>query len=583
MQRTHTSRGFTLIELLVVIAIIALLSGVIFAITRSTKARARDTQRIANARQIALALEQYEHTTGTYRVAGAGYQGTGEGYVAKGGGGDYSTSLTSALKQQGYFSADTIQDPSFQDENYFLGMCSTTNAYALFLKVEQEDIKMASSTIRDACDGIQADTLGFNYIASVGGGGAALTAGAENGGAFSGGEPVGPTVDIAAPNPSYTFATSTVAFTWMWGVPNTQTTDSSPTLTWSAPINNSGSPITGYKIYRSTIAGAEELYQTIGNVVSYRDPFPMRGVTNYYKVAAINAVGEGAKSATLTVSGVPAPVGTVTTYGNTDADPMGMAFDGSNVYVANYTGNTISKVAPSGVVSQFTVTDGGPISLAYYSNHLHVTSSGRNFIHRYNMSGGYVNSYGTNAIPWGIAFNGNDACTANAGANNMNIVQIYSGSSTFTCPTGTGSRHIVSDMRNNLWITNNGSNTITRIGSGCSTTHVTVGSNPTGIVHDGSHLWVGSGSNTITKVSATTYAVLGTYSLPAGSSPYALTFDGTNVWVANYNGNSVSRVTQDGTITTFPGFTTPAGIVFDGTHIWVANHTTNTVAKMIIK
>lgn len=52
-------RGFTLIELLVVIAIIGILSSVVLASLNSARKKGRDARRIADLKQIQLALELY--------------------------------------------------------------------------------------------------------------------------------------------------------------------------------------------------------------------------------------------------------------------------------------------------------------------------------------------------------------------------------------------------------------------------------------------------------------------------------------------------------------------------------------------
>src|SRR2546426_73745 len=62
-------------------------------------------------------------------------------------------------------------------------------------------------------------------------------------------------------------------------------------LTWDAPSSNSGSPITGYKIYRSTSSGTETGYVNLGNVTSYTNTGVTPGVTYFYKVRAVNSVG----------------------------------------------------------------------------------------------------------------------------------------------------------------------------------------------------------------------------------------------------------------------------------------------------
>jgi len=62
------SRGFTLIELLVVISIIGLLSSITLVSLNSARQRARDTRRLADLRQVQLALEIYFDRHGTYPI-----------------------------------------------------------------------------------------------------------------------------------------------------------------------------------------------------------------------------------------------------------------------------------------------------------------------------------------------------------------------------------------------------------------------------------------------------------------------------------------------------------------------------------
>jgi hypothetical protein len=81
-------------------------------------------------------------------------------------------------------------------------------------------------------------------------------------------------------------------------------------LTWTAP-SNGGSSITNYKVYRATTSGAETLLTTLGNVISFDDTAVTNGTTYFYKVSAVNGVGEGSQSneasATPQASGATAP------------------------------------------------------------------------------------------------------------------------------------------------------------------------------------------------------------------------------------------------------------------------------------
>jgi fibronectin type 3 domain-containing protein len=95
-------------------------------------------------------------------------------------------------------------------------------------------------------------------------------------------------------------------------VPGTPTLNSanagngSVALAWSAPGSNGGSAITAYKVYRGTSSGGETLLTTLGNVTSWTDTNAANGTTYYYKVSAVNSVGEGAASNEK--SGTPATV-----------------------------------------------------------------------------------------------------------------------------------------------------------------------------------------------------------------------------------------------------------------------------------
>ncbi len=78
----NKSKGFTLIELLVVIAIIGILSSVVLASLNSARQKSRDAKRVADMKQLQLALElYYDANSSTYpteaTVGGAAILETG--------------------------------------------------------------------------------------------------------------------------------------------------------------------------------------------------------------------------------------------------------------------------------------------------------------------------------------------------------------------------------------------------------------------------------------------------------------------------------------------------------------------------
>ena len=78
----NTGRGFTLIELLVVIAIIGILSSVVLASLNSARQKGRDARRIADIKQLQLALELYYDANGSYPATVSTSTLVSSGYIA---------------------------------------------------------------------------------------------------------------------------------------------------------------------------------------------------------------------------------------------------------------------------------------------------------------------------------------------------------------------------------------------------------------------------------------------------------------------------------------------------------------------
>ena len=92
------------------------------------------------------------------------------------------------------------------------------------------------------------------------------------------------------------------------GAPTATAGNASVSLSWTAPSAN-GSAITDYKIYYATSEGGT--YTLFSDTVSTTTSVTVTGLTNgtayYFKVAAVNAVGDGALSAASTSSTPVAP------------------------------------------------------------------------------------------------------------------------------------------------------------------------------------------------------------------------------------------------------------------------------------
>ena len=151
-------------------------------------------------------------------------------------------------------------------------------------------------------------------------------------------------------------------------------------LSWTAPTDNGGAPVTGYRVYRSSGGGAATLV-TSTTGTSYSDTTVVRGTTYTYTVAAVNNAGEGAQSNAVTglVSALAAaPVLSVSTAKGlaklswTVPDNGGAAITGYQIYRGTAPGaETLVQTISSGTSYVDAVTKG-----TYYYRVAAVTSAG---------------------------------------------------------------------------------------------------------------------------------------------------------------------------------------------------------------
>ncbi len=66
LKARKSGAGFTLIELLVVIAIIGILASIVLASLNSARVKSRDARRVADVKQVQLALELYYNDNAVY-------------------------------------------------------------------------------------------------------------------------------------------------------------------------------------------------------------------------------------------------------------------------------------------------------------------------------------------------------------------------------------------------------------------------------------------------------------------------------------------------------------------------------------
>jgi subtilisin-like proprotein convertase family protein len=108
-----------------------------------------------------------------------------------------------------------------------------------------------------------------------------LDANQSGDGNWSAAPQVSQTINVVAPPGSPTALTATAS-------------DSEVTLNWTAPANIGGSPVTSYNIYQGTSSGGETLLHSTGTTsTTFTSTGLTNGTTYYFKVTAVNSVGEG--------------------------------------------------------------------------------------------------------------------------------------------------------------------------------------------------------------------------------------------------------------------------------------------------
>ena len=275
----------------------------------------------------------------------------------------------------------------------------------------------------------------------------------------------------------------------------------------------------------------------------------------------------------------------MTTYSGTGPWPSGIAFDGTNMWIANYYSYTVTMITPTGAITTYSGIGRWPEDIAFDGTNMWTANPADNSVTKITPTGVMTTYSGTGKVPLHIAFDGTNMWTENWEDNSVTKIT-PTGTMTTYIGTGKGPNGIAFDGTN-MWTANESGNSVTKITpSGAMTTYGGTGQAPIGIAFDGTNMWTANYlDNSVTKITPT--GMMATYS-GTGKGPTGIAFDGTNMWTTNYgngngNGNSVTKITPTGTMTTYSGTGNgPGSIAFDGTYMWTANYGDNSVTKILV-
>jgi YVTN family beta-propeller protein len=330
------------------------------------------------------------------------------------------------------------------------------------------------------------------------------------------------------------------------------------------------------------------------------------------KIAAVPAGPPGPKGETGAQgpTGPPGPMGSISRLTNeqlammrwdqdpgrpgilqTGGSPLGLAFDGADIWVANGSGNTVQRISRSGKAVVATIPVGAePSYLAFDGTDMWVTNRASNTVSRISRTSNTVIAtvaLPAGSSPLGIAFVNGFMWVVNNGTSTLSRIDRSSNTVTGTISAGLGnlsSPRLLAVEGENVWVTSPGNNTVAKFepffGSLVRTESVPVAGVSAGIAYDGWRIWVATaGASGLVAIDAATSGVVASYPTVRGS---ALVYDGRDVWSI---GGGVWRVEPFfGSVDGFEDlFSSDGAGVFDGTNIWISAPTAGAVGSFVVR
>ncbi|MDR3556254.1 MAG: YncE family protein [Syntrophobacteraceae bacterium] len=249
----------------------------------------------------------------------------------------------------------------------------------------------------------------------------------------------------------------------------------------------------------------------------------------------------------------------------------GIAYDGANIWVANYSRNSVTKLRATdgSLVEAYKVP--GPWGMAFDGKNIWVANYSDDTVTKLRArDGALMGVYPVGVNPRAVLFDGKYIWVASGGVpGSVTKLRTADGSTVWTQPVADpwGMAYDGSTV----WVTNNDSNRVTRLdSSGCVVGKYKTGDRPLGIAFDGSYIWVAdNGGEKLTRLSAIDGSRAGKF--PVGVAPFGLLYDGHYLWVARTDGVLVKLSPLGCLLGTYDAGGYPEGIAFDGNNVWVSN------------
>jgi hypothetical protein len=277
----------------------------------------------------------------------------------------------------------------------------------------------------------------------------------------------------------------------------------------------------------------------------------------------------------------------------TSTDTFGIAFDGTNMWVASYSTGKLNEFSINGQLLSGTITLGGsPYGLAYDGSSIWVANNGSGILQKVNVANRTVTPVSVTGLssPYFLAFDGSHIWVTDPGSNAVFAVSINFPYAATKFPVGLAPTGIAFDG-DCMWVTNTNDGTVWTVpdpyGFNCQINggvagpvnwHASSGAQPYDIAYDGINMWASVRfANQVVELDDSLNPGHLLNTINVGTQPQAIAFDGAYIWVGNRGSGSVTKMTASnnpngaaGTVVgTYSLQHNPFRFAFDGANMWV--------------
>jgi len=264
------------------------------------------------------------------------------------------------------------------------------------------------------------------------------------------------------------------------------------------------------------------------------------------------------------------------------------------MWIANNGDATVTRLPVDGVSMSATVhVNPLPYAVAFDGTHIWVAhqalgaSPGSVTMIDPDVDGGAPVTFGGFKSPQALAFDGTNMWVADAESGNVYRLNLLGTMVGEPVSVGVGLTAMAFDGTN-MWVTSYSSSNVSVVPPTGTTVGpvVSVGQAPYGLAFDGTNMWVAAAnSNNVDVIPVgESPTVQKTFSVNGTPNPKGIAFDGKNMWVADFDAASVTKLSPNGTQTTFhvptAGQKDPHYLAFDGRHMWVTLSTQGVVVEL---